>query len=48
MAVGAGVGAWAANRLPAAYLRMAFGAFLIGIGVWMVWRGWHKIDSPFH
>jgi uncharacterized membrane protein YfcA len=34
--VGAGFGAYAANRVPGPYLRLAFGVFVIGLGIMLV------------
>jgi hypothetical protein len=35
--VGAWVGAWFANRMPGAQLRLLFGVFLSGLGIYLVY-----------
>jgi uncharacterized membrane protein YfcA len=37
MIVGSWVGAYAANRLPGPHLRLAFGVFVSGLGVYLVY-----------
>jgi uncharacterized membrane protein YfcA len=37
MFVGAWVGAWIANRLHGPQLRLAFGVFLSGLGIYLVY-----------
>ena len=45
MVLGAGLGGVVANRLPGAWLKLFFGAFIILLGIWMVYSSWRKIRS---
>ncbi len=43
MIVGAWVGAYVANRLPGPYLRLAFGLFISGLGVYLVYGAFRRL-----
>jgi uncharacterized membrane protein YfcA len=43
MFVGAWAGAWFANRMPGPHLRLAFGVFLSGLGVYLVYGACRRL-----
>jgi len=49
IALGVFVGAWAgakwAHRIPEAWLKLSFGFFIIGVGLWMVTQAWGRIRA---
>jgi uncharacterized membrane protein YfcA len=43
MFFGAGLGAWAANRIAGPHLRLLFGVFVLVLGVYLIWNACKRL-----
>lgn len=43
LVVGAWLGALVGNRIPAQFLKLMFGLFLIGVGIYTSWSSWRSL-----